>query len=476
MRITLPLRKAKRAVGSAAGSAVDSHARMRNFTRHLLSSFLLLFLSLAAQAQQTPIALTGTLVMPDTLIEQGTVLIQNGRIIASGSHVTVPAGARVMHTGAIIAPGLIDLHNHLSWNIFPRWKPNQEFGNRYDWQQKPVYKIQMTAPHELIVQEGLECEAERYAEVKAITEGETSVVGSMHAPCVQHLTRNLDVDPELGPGLGKILYDVFPLQMSPEALAEADAALSAHPRGSLLIHLGEGAPHDAAAAREFAMLKGRGLLRPGVSLIHGVAITPAEFGEMAAANVGLIWSPRSNVELYGDTADVAAAKAAGVTIALAPDWSPTGSVGSLGELNYASLWNQTQTPPPFTDKDLVMMATANAAKLVDLAGEIGSLAPGHAADLIVLPKSNQKDHDAYWAITHSSPQDLELVVIGGRALYGAAGLMQPFGAAAGETLQICGVSRNLVAGAKPFAETEQQLDRAMHQAGRFLAPLAECGY
>ena len=259
----------------------------------------------------------------------------------------------------------------------------------------------MTAPHELIVQEGLECEAERYAEVKAITEGETSVVGSMHGPCVQHLTRNLDVDPELGPGLGKILYDVFPLQISPEALAEADAALSAHPRGSLLIHLGEGAPHDAAAAREFAMLKGRGLLRPGVILIHGVAITPEEFGEMAAAGVGLVWSPRSNVELYGDTADVAAAKAAGVTIALAPDWSPTGSVGSLGELNYASMWNQTQTPPPFTEKELVMMATANAAKLVNLSGEIGSLAPGHAADLIVLRNSDQEGHhDAYWTITH----------------------------------------------------------------------------
>ena len=258
------------------------------------------------------------------------MLIQDGRIVASGARVTLPAGTRVVHTDGIIAPGLIDLHNHLSWNIFPRWKPIEEFGNRYDWQQKPVYKIQMTVPHDLIAKEGLECEAERYAEVKAITEGETSVTGSMHAPCVQHLTRNLDVDPELGPGLGKILYDVFPLQMSPEALAEADTALSAHPRGSLLIHLGEGAPHDAAAAREFAMLKGRGLLRPGVSLIHGVAITPEGFAEMAAAGVGLIWSPRSNVELYGDTANVAAAKAAGVQIALAPDWSPTGSDGLAG--------------------------------------------------------------------------------------------------------------------------------------------------
>jgi cytosine/adenosine deaminase-related metal-dependent hydrolase len=299
----------------------------------------------------------------------------------------------------------------------------------------------------------------------------------MHEPCVQHLTRNLDVDPELGPELGKILYDVFPLQMSPEALAEADAALSVNPRGALLIHLGEGAPHDAAAAREFIMLKGRGLLRPGVSLIHGVAITPEGFAEMAAHGVGLIWSPRSNVELYGDTANVAAAKAARVQMALAPDWSPTGSDGLLGELNYASLWNQTQASPPFTERDLVMMATANAAELVDLSAQIGSLAAGHAADLIVLRKSDRDPHhDAYWMITHSSPEDLELVVIRGRALYGDPALMEPFGPTSTEKLQVCGAAKVLAAGGKPFADTEQTLDLALHQAGRFLAPLAECGY
>jgi 5-methylthioadenosine/S-adenosylhomocysteine deaminase len=449
---------------------------MRNPGRTLLCSLALL-LPLAAHAQQTPIALTGTLVMPDTVIEQGTVLLQDGRILASGAHITLPAGTKVLHTDGIIAPGLIDLHNHLTWNIFPRWKPIEEFGNRYDWQQKPVYNIQMTVPHQLIVQEGLECQAERYAEVKVITEGETSVTGSMREPCVQHLTRNLDVDPELGPSLGKIIYNVFPLQMNPAALAAADAALSAHPRGALLIHLSEGAPHDAAAAREFIMLKARGLLRPGVSLIHGVAITPEGFAEMASNGVGLIWSPRSNVELYGDTANIAAAKAAGVHIALAPDWSPTGSDGLLGELNYASLWNQTQPTPPFTERDLVLMATSNAAELVNLSSQLGSLAPGHAADLIVLRKSDLgPEHDAYWTITHSSPQDLKLVVIGGRALYGDPSLVQPFSPVSTETLQLCGTTKALAAGGKPFASTEQTLDQALHQAGRTLAPLAECGY
>jgi 5-methylthioadenosine/S-adenosylhomocysteine deaminase len=404
----------------------------------------------------------------------GTVLIQNGRILASGADVKLPPGTKLIATHGIIAPGLIDLHNHLTWNIFPRWKPTEEFGNRYDWQQKPVYNTLLTAPHKAIAEAGLECEAERYAEVKAITEGETSMVGTMQTACDERVARDLDFDPPLGPGLGKVIYNVFPLQMSPQALADADSALSATPRGSLLIHIAEGGPHDASAAREFEQLKGRGLLRPGVSLIHAVAVKPEGFAEMAAHGVGFIWSPRSNIELYGDTANVAAAKTAGVTMALAPDWSPTGSDGLLGELNYASVWNQTQKPPPFTERDLVMMATANAAGLVNLSTQLGSLTAGHVADLIVL-KPGAGDQDAYWTLAHSTPADMQLVIIGGAALYGDAAMMQQLSAKPTEQLEICGAAKALAVSGKPFAETERVLDHALQQQGRKLAPLAECG-
>lgn len=48
-----------------------------------------------------------------------------------------------------------------------------------------------------------------------------------------------------------------------------------------------------------------------------------------------MWSPHSNFELYGVTADVGAAYCEGVTLALAPDWSPTGSDNMLDEIKYA---------------------------------------------------------------------------------------------------------------------------------------------
>jgi cytosine/adenosine deaminase-related metal-dependent hydrolase len=322
---------------------------------------------------------------------------------------------------------------------------------------------------------------ERYAEVKAISEGETSVTGSLAAACDQGLARNLDYDAELGDGLGEIIYSVFPLTMSQYDVVRAISVLNGKPRGSLLIHVAEGSPHDASAAREFSEVEERGLLKPGVSFIHGVALTPQNFAAMAQAGVGFIWSPRSNIELYGDTANVAAAKAANVVMALAPDWSPTGSDGLLGELNYASVWNQTQPTPPFTERDLVMMATSNAASLVGLEDYTGSLAPNHAADLIVIRDTGKaRNKDAYWSLTHATPKDVELVIIGGVGTYGDPQLMRQVSDSPAEVLKVCGVEKSISFSSEKqlhgsFADTESKLEDALRETGRRLAPLSECG-
>jgi cytosine/adenosine deaminase-related metal-dependent hydrolase len=456
------------------------------------SCLFLLLLAATAHPQQHPIALKGTLVTPDDVIPDGTVLIEHGIIREVGAHIVLPANTIIANTGGIIAPGLVDLHNHLTWNIFPRWKPTQEFGSRYDWQAKPVYNLLMSAPHTALVNEGLECDAERYAEVKAITEGETSVVGGStnHPECNRGLARNLDDPAELSaiPGVssvehGPILYNVFPLQMTESEFADARSALDA--QGALLIHLAEGAPNDASAAREFTMLKGRGLFRPGVSLIHAVALKPENFAEMKDANVGFIWSPRSNIELYGGTANLPAALESGVTIALAPDWSPTGSDGLIGELQYAAAWNAAQgsqpLKPPLTDRQLVDMATVSAAHLVHLDGLLGRLEKNHAADILVVrPHSRRPKDDAWWSLDHASPEDVELVIIAGEPVYGDPAPMQQLaGGAPLESLTICGAEKRISFASEPqpqpsFAETEARLQTALREWGRNLAPLAEC--
>ena len=440
--------------------------------------FVLLFFGSSIFGQDGPIALIGTILLTDKSIANGTLVIVDGHIAAVGARVSIPNDAVVLHTNGIILPGLIDLHNHLTWNIFPRWKPTEEFGSRYDWQQKPIYKTLMEAPHGGLVAAGLSCEMQRYAEVKAITQGATSVIGSLKRPCNQGLARNLDDDPTLG----QILYDVFPLQMTEAKLKEAKSVLSAH--GTLFIHLAEGSQHDATAAREFLMLKARDLLQPGVSLIHGVALKESDFRAMANASVGFVWSPRSNLELYGDTANIRVALENRVITAIAPDWSPTGSDGVLSELNFAAAWHVGLERAIFDDVLLLQMATANPAKLVHLDQRLGSLKEGYLADILVLqkPTDSHSEFNPFWAATHATAEDVMLVLIDGKAVYGDPETMKKLlDERDTEYLEICGTQKTISfvsqSGVRTsFRQTQKLLNDALRRWGRSLAPLSECGH
>lgn len=71
----------------------------------------------ATSAQERPIAFRGARVYTVTggVIENGTVVVQGGKIRAVGATVAVPEGAEVRDvTGKVILPGLVDTHSHVA--------------------------------------------------------------------------------------------------------------------------------------------------------------------------------------------------------------------------------------------------------------------------------------------------------------------------------------------------------------------------
>ena len=134
--------------------------------------------------QARTVVLRGAVVTPNDFLPDSSVAVAGTKIVRVGG--TIPIGANVVETDSFIFPGLIDLHNHITWNFLPRWKPNELFANRYEWQQRPAYKLALDAPHREIVKEpGLACDAERYGEVKAIVGGATSTLGTSLGAAVQ---------------------------------------------------------------------------------------------------------------------------------------------------------------------------------------------------------------------------------------------------------------------------------------------------
>lgn len=461
------------------------------FCRMATVLYLASFSSWAWAQTSSSYSLRGTIITADGKVLEDGVLAIRGDVIMDVR--ATPGSSNAIDTRSYILPGFIDLHNHVTWNIFPRWRTYTLFANRYEWQERADYKIALNTPHVLLGREHQdECDANEYAEIKALVGGATSIVGSLSPSsgdirCIEGLVRNLDF--ASGIAGRKVNYEVFPLTMSLDRANEIRQELSKSPPVPFLAHLAEGKATDAVSGREFTSFVQSQFLKPGSSIIHGVTLRKSELEQMAIAGVGLIWSPRSNIELYGETSDVATAKAVAgkdgqrITIALAPDWSPTGSDGVIQEVKYAAIWSAGQGAL-FSNEELVRMVTSNPARLAGFSDRIGIIAPNMLADLVLIRRgTDQSVKNAHDGVVQASPADVRLVVVGGIPLYGDTDLMVKLHP--GETLEslsICGTTKSIYLSPQnndggyplPWKQVSERLTSRLHQLGTSLAPMTAC--
>ena len=156
-------------------------------------------------------------------------------------------------------------------------------------------------------------------------------------------------------------------------------------------------PHVAEGTDLAARLEGRFFLDHVAtnksvrrfSLIHGVGLDSGDIGRLGDLDVTLIWSPRSNVALYGETADIPALLRENVRMAIGTDWSVSGSYNMLEELRCANeLYGSGSGNPSLSSAALWQMATANGAYALGLEADTGKLAAGLAADIMVFRKQS----------------------------------------------------------------------------------------
>ena len=378
-----------------------------------------------------------------TVHPRGVVYI-GGDIIAavSSTGAPPPPGFETVvpvATGGTLYPGLIELHNHLAYNVLRLWAVPRRFDRREQWGGRAEYRRLISGPMQVLGSEAALMPAiVRYVECKALMGGTTTTQGIElfsnrgARRYYRGVVRNVEQtdDPELPEADAKIA-DVD------AASASAFFARIQRPK-KLILHLAEGV--DDKARAHFLGLEvepGKWALSPSLVGIHSAALTPADFDVMADHGAAMVWSPLSNLLLYGATADVAAAKAAGVRIGLGSDWSPSGSKNLLGELKVASVVNRS-VGSVFTDAELVAMATCDAAEVLGWR-VLGSLAPGKRADLIVV---SGQTADPYRGLLEAAETAIRLVMIAGVARYGSPAVMRAL-VGGGERVQVGGRLRML---------------------------------
>ena len=405
------------------------------------------------------VLLQGMVVTPDAVFAGEVLVVGNTIACVAASCASQPAAATatVVQTGGIIFPGLIDTHNHILFDTFDQtdWSPTKVYTNHNQWTNDPQYGALVDAKQWLNGETAgspvsLGCEMDKYGEIKGLIAGTTSIVGAANPAdkaCFGSLARTIDQSPNGLPDDKIQVATLFPSTASADAVCKNFASGSTD---AFVIHVGEGV--DATALAEFAKLSSitttPGCLEaPQTTIVHGTAFGDAELTAMAASGTSLVWSPKSNVFLYGQgtdltkTANVPLARSKGINVALAPDWSIGGSVNLLDELRFANEVDDGVWGNVLTSKDLVDMVTVNAAKALKLDGVIGSLAVGMRADVMVIGGDPTAPYDALLAAT---PGDVRLVMVDGVTLYGDTPL-QPLGPSSPgcEAFTACGSSKFL---------------------------------
>jgi cytosine/adenosine deaminase-related metal-dependent hydrolase len=414
-----------------------------------------------------------------TMDAAGTVLADGVAYIADATIAAVlpadqapPAGfehAPRVRVGGTVYPGLIELHNHLSYNCLQLRQVPRPFGNRGQWSAGPDYRRLISGPMQVIGKTpDLVAPLVRYVEAKCLVAGVTTSQGiALYSDAgirrfYKGVVRNVEEPDDAAlPAAASRIPDVAAADVTRFA-----AELERDHR--LLLHLAEGT--DDPARRHFLDLQlpdGSWALSDHLIGIHSVGLHSEDIPILAAHGAGMVWSPLSNLLLYGGTARIAEMKAAGVRIGLGSDWSPSGSKNLLGELKVARLYSANAAQGPiFTDRELVAMATSTAAQMLGWDGAIGSLEAGKRADLIAVGGATA---DPYSGLIDATERDLVLVMIGGVACAGQPHLVAPY-TQNGEPVTIGGRVRMLnfdLAGADPdvalvsLADARSRLEDAL---------------
>jgi hypothetical protein len=119
-----------------------------------------------------------------TVLQTDAVYVDGQNIVAVQDSAAPPppgfAAAITVGPSGIIFPGLIELHNHLSYNALTMWSVPKKFADRGKWQNNADYKHLVSDPMTTISKSTdphLLASLVRYVETKCLLAGVTSSQG-----------------------------------------------------------------------------------------------------------------------------------------------------------------------------------------------------------------------------------------------------------------------------------------------------------
>ena len=192
-----------------------------------------------------------------------------------------------------------------------------------------------------------------------------------------------------------------------------------------ITHLCEG--FDEESMHSLKNLEELGVLDSHCLFVHCIAFSDEDIKKAAKAGASISLCPSSNMLMFNVTAKIRKMLKAGLNLTLGTDSSASGPANLLEEMRNLRQLYQTMYGEDLPPKKIFEMVTINSAKAFRMQDRIGSLEEGKLADILVMKA--RKD-DAYENLVSASMQDIELLVLEGKPIYGERRFLDIFGEAA----------------------------------------------
>ena len=372
--------------------------------------------------QKTDLIISGSYLLPDSrqsgLIKDGALAVTGDTITAMGSIKQINAdysATRTLHTDhGLIMPGLINTHTHAPMALFRGLADDLPL---MTWLEKHIFPVEAGWTPEMIFQ------ATRLSLAEMIKSGTTSF-------CDMYLfskeVARATAESGMRAWIGEVLYD-FPspcygeLENGFAYIEDLFAHYQEHPRITVtadphsvytcsedlltrlgkvaqdhnalyVIHLSENEAEVNTCKERYNCspvqhLQNLDLLRSNTLAAHCVMLTDEEITLMAKQGASVSHCVESNMKLASGAAPISQMLAAGVKVGIGTDGAASNNdVDMFAEMDSVAKIQKViiMDPTAMTAEQTLHAATLGGAETLGAEQQIGSLAVGKKADMIVL--------------------------------------------------------------------------------------------
>lgn len=386
------------------------------------------------------------------VLDPGVVVIRAGRILAVGpaALATSYAAPKVIDArGAIVMPGMINTHTHVSMTVFRGLGDDvpdrlKRFIFPLEKQMVDRDVVYWGAMHGLVemVEGGVttlvdmyyfEDEVARAAKQVGIRGVLGETVVSFPAPdaaepyggiaYAKQFAARYAGDPLITPAFAP--HAPYTVDDEHLRLIAKESAAANLP---VLMHVAE-MPAEIATLRKernqtpIEYLDSIGLLTPRLVAAHCIFVTDSDVALMAAREIGVAHNMAANIKSGKGVAPVPKMLAKGVRVGLGTDGPMSGNtLDVIGQLGYVAKVQKLENHSPLIMPaiDVVEMATMGGARALHREAELGSLEPGKLADVILVDRDATNMipfYDVYSTLVYAAgPKDVRTTIIQGRVI------------------------------------------------------------